>query len=94
MITLQVHTVVRKVYLKRQFLGSHICARVTYKKVIYYLYLFRYKQHLPRAPDPVLSKLSPACHVGAVSEKFHSNLMKYIESNPDHCLTDEPDEHM
>ncbi|XP_028403627.1 DNA-directed RNA polymerase I subunit RPA1-like isoform X2 [Dendronephthya gigantea] len=45
-----------------------------------------------RAPDPVLSKMSPACHVGAVSEKFHSSLMKYITTNPDNCLTDQPEE--
>ena len=55
---------------------------------------FRYKQRLPRAPDPVLSKMSPAYHVGAVSEKFHSSLMKYITSNPDNCLTDQPGEYV
>ncbi|CAB3992022.1 DNA-directed RNA polymerase I subunit RPA1, partial [Paramuricea clavata] len=54
----------------------------------------KYKQRLSRGPDPVLSKMSPACHVGAVSEKFHSSLMKYITTNPDNCLTDQPDEYM
>ena len=65
---------------------------VLFYKETCYFHVFRYKQYIPRAPDPVLSKMSPACHVGAVSEKFYSSLMKYITSNPDHCLTDQPDE--
>jgi hypothetical protein len=56
--------------------------------------VFRYTNRLVRAPDPVLSKMSPACHVGAVSEKFHGSLMKYITTNPDNCLTDQPGEYM
>ena len=65
---------------------------VGFKRIMFLF--FRYKQRLPRAPDPVNSKISPACHVGAVSEKFHSTLMKYITTNPDNCLTDQPDEYM
>lgn len=43
-------------------------------------------------PDPVLSKLQPDRHFGSVSERFSLSVTKYIEENPDNCLTEEDPE--
>lgn len=43
-------------------------------------------------PDPVLSKLQADRHFGSVSERFSFSVAKYIEENPDKCLTEEDSE--
>jgi len=52
----------------------------------------RYIKKATGCPDPVLSKLQPDRHFGSVSERFSLSVTKYIEENPDNCLTDEDSE--
>lgn len=49
----------------------------------------RYHKKSARFPDPVLSKLQPDRHFGAVSERIFTSVKKYMEENPDKCLTED-----
>lgn len=51
--------------------------------------LCRYHKKSARFPDPVLSKLQPDRHFGAVSERIFTSVKKYMEENPDKCLTED-----
>ena len=47
----------------------------------------RYAKKAMRCPDPVLSELRPDTYFGCVSEKLTASVDKYIQCNPDRCLT-------